>query len=234
MKEMGLGLGKRGGEDDRDGIRFSSRKKAGYYLGERLQAETVGKDAVVLGIPRGGVIIAQKVASVLKIPFSVIVTKKLAAPSDPELAIGAIGNSRNSLFLNKDLVKSLGLDERDIEVEMRLKIAEIKRRRHEFLLGKEVDLLGKEVVIVDDGIATGATMIAAVRQARNDGAKKVIVATPVISRGALERLQKEADRVIYLKAPEIFFSVGQFYENFPQVADEEVKKILRYNKESKK
>ena len=208
---------------------FASREKAGYLLAKELVKEAVGR-VVVLGIPRGGVIIAQKVASVLKVPFSIIIAKKLAAPSNPELAIGAIGNSRNSLFLNKSLVQSLGLDERYINVEMRLKMAEVERRRREFLLGKEVDLSGKKAIIVDDGVATGATMMAAIKQARSDGAKKVIVATPVISRNALKRLQKEADQVIYLQAPEIFFSVGQFYEHFSQVADEEVKEILRYNK----
>jgi len=209
---------------------FASRKEAGYLLAKELVKEAVG-GVVVLGIPRGGVVIAQKVASVLKAPFSIIITKKLAAPSNPELAIGAIGNSRNSLFLNKNLVRSLGLDERYIDAEIRLKMAEVERRRREFLLGKEVDLSGKKAIIVDDGVATGATMIAAIKQARSDGAKKVMVATPVISRDALKRLQKEADQVIYLQAPEIFFSVGQFYDHFSQVADEEVKEILRYNRE---
>jgi len=208
---------------------FTSREKAGYLLAKELVKEALGR-VVVLGIPRGGVVIAPQIASVLKAPFSIIITKKLAAPSNPELAIGAIGNSRNSLFLNKSLVQGLGLDEQYIDAEMKLKIAEVKRRRREFLLGKELDLSGKEVVIVDDGIATGATMMAAIKQARSDGAKKVIVATPVISRDALKRLQREADQVIYLQAPKIFFSVGQFYKHFSQVTDEEVKEILRYNR----
>jgi len=209
---------------------FASRKEAGYLLAKELVKEALGR-VVVLGIPRGGVIIAQKVASVLKTPFSIIIAKKLAAPSNPELAIGAIGDSRNSLFLNKDLVRSLELDKQYINAEIRLKMAEVKRRRREFLSGKEIDLSGKKAIIVDDGVATGATIMAAIKQARNDGAKKVIVATPVISRGALRRLQKEADQVVYLQAPRIFFSVGQFYDHFSQVADEEVKEILRYNEE---
>ena len=208
---------------------FASREEAGYLLVKELVKEALGR-VVVLGIPRGGVVIAQEVASGLRVPFSIIITKKLVAPSNPELAIGAIGNSRNSLFLNKSLVQSLGLDERHVDAEIRLKTAEVERRKREFLLGKELDLSGKEVVIVDDGVATGATMMAAIRQAKSDGAKKVIVATPVISRDALRRLQKEADQVIYLQAPKIFFSVSQFYEHFSQVTDEEVKEILRYNK----
>jgi len=207
---------------------FASRKEAGHLLAKELAKEALG-DVVVLGIPRGGVVIAQKIASVLKTPFSIVIAKKLAAPSNPELAIGAIGSTRNSLFLNKNLVHSLGLDERYVDAEIRLKMAEVKRRKREFLSGKEINLSGKKAVIVDDGIATGATMIAAIKQARNEGAKKVIVAIPVISRDALKRLQKEADQVIYLQAPKIFFSVSQFYEHFSQVADEEVKEILRYN-----
>ena len=208
---------------------FASREEAGYSLAKELVKRALGS-VVVLGIPRGGVVIAQKVASVLKTPFSIIIAKKLAAPSNPELAIGAIGSSRNSLFLNNNLVRSLGLDERYIDAEIRLKIAEVKRRKREFLSGKGIDLSGKKAVIVDDGVATGATMMAAIKQARNDGAKRVIVATPVISRDTLKRLQKEADQVVYLQAPKIFFSVSQFYEHFSQVADEEVKEILRYNK----
>jgi len=176
---------------------FASREEAGYLLAKELARRVAGR-VVVLGIPRGGVVIAQKVASVLKAPFSIIIAKKLAAPSSPELAIGAIGNSRNSLFLNESLVRSLGIDGRYVDAEIRLKTAEVRRRRREFLSGKELDLSGKKAVIVDDGVATGATMIAAVKQARSDGAKKVIVATPVISRGALKRLQKEADQVSFM------------------------------------
>ncbi len=209
---------------------FFDRQEAGRKLASKIE-ETVNKEkAVVLGIPRGGVVVASEIASNLGLPLSILVAKKLAAPQDSELAIGAISGSPESLFLNQELVNSLNISKDYLAQEIKLKTAEVKRRWRAYLPDEKLSLVGKEAIIVDDGAATGATMAAALRQARLLGARKVMVATPVVSREALKLLQEEADQVIYEEAPSAFWSVSQFYHHFPQVNDEQVKEALGYNK----
>ena len=209
---------------------FFDRQEAGRKLASKIE-ETINKEkAVVLGIPRGGVVVASEIASNLGLPLGILVAKKLAAPQDSELAIGAISSSPESLFLNQELVNSLNISKDYLAQEIKLKTAEVKRRWRKYLPEEKLSLVGKEAIIVDDGVATGATMAAAVRQARLLGARKVMVATPVVSREALKLLQEEADQVIYEEAPLAFWSVSQFYHHFPQVNDEQVKKVLGYNK----
>ena len=209
---------------------FFDRQEAGRKLASKIE-ETVNKEkAVVLGIPRGGVVVASEIASNLGLPLGILVAKKLAAPQDSELAIGAISGSPESLFLNQELVNSLNISKDYLAQEIKLKTAEVKRRWRAYLPDEKLSLVGKEAIIVDDGVATGATMAAAARQARLLGARKVMVATPVVSREALKLLQEEADQVIYEEAPLAFWSVSQFYHHFPQVNDEQVKEALGYNK----
>jgi len=209
---------------------FFDRQEAGRKLASKIE-ETVNKEkAVVLGIPRGGVMVASEIASNLGLPLGILVAKKLAAPQDSELAIGAISGSPESLFLNQELVNSLNISKDYLAQEIKLKTAEVKRRWRAYLPDEKLSLVGKEAIIVDDGVATGATMAAAARQARLLGARKVMVATPVVSREALKLLQEEADQVIYEEAPLAFWSVSQFYHHFPQVNDEQVKEALGYNK----
>ena len=209
---------------------FFDRQEAGRKLASKIE-ETVNKEkAVVLGIPRGGVMVASEIASNLGLPLGILVAKKLAAPQDSELAIGAISSSPESLFLNQELVNSLNISKDYLAQEIKLKTAEVKRRWRAYLPDEKLSLVGKEAIIVDDGVATGATMAAAARQARLLGARKVMVATPVVSREALKLLQEEADQVIYEEAPLAFWSVSQFYHHFPQVNDEQVKEALGYNK----
>jgi len=209
---------------------FFDRQEAGRKLASKIE-ETVNKEkAVVLGIPRGGVVVASEIASNFGLPLGILVAKKLAAPQDSELAIGAISGSPESLFLNQELVNSLNISKDYLAQEIKLKTAEVKRRWRAYLPEEKLSLVGKEVIIVDDGAATGATMAAAARQARLLGARKVMVATPVVSREALKLLQEEADQVIYEEAPLAFWSVSQFYHHFPQVNDEQVKEALGYNK----
>ena len=208
---------------------FFDRQEAGRKLASKIE-ETINKEkAVVLGIPRGGVMVASEIASSLGLPLGILVAKKLAAPQDSELAIGAISVSPESLFLNQELVNSLNISKDYLAQEIKLKTAEVKRRWRAYLPDEKLSLVGKEAIIVDDGVATGATMAAAARQARLLGARKVM-ATPVVSREALKLLQEEADQVIYEEAPLAFWSVSQFYHHFPQVNDEQVKKVLGYNK----
>ena len=209
---------------------FFDRQEAGRKLASKIE-ETVNKEkAVVLGIPRGGVMVASEIASNLGLPLGILVSKKLSAPGEPELAIGAVSSSPQSLFLNQELVSSLNVSKDYLDQEIKLKTVEVKRRWRAYLPDEKLSLVGKEAIIVDDGVATGATMAAAARQARLLGARKVMVATPVVSREALKLLQEEADQVIYEEAPLAFWSVSQFYHHFPQVNDEQVKEALGYNK----
>jgi len=209
---------------------FFDRQEAGRKLACKIKGVVNKEKAVVLGIPRGGVMVASEIASNLGLPLGILVSKKLSAPGEPELAIGAVSSSPQSLFLNQELVSSLNVSKDYLDQEIKLKTAEVKRRWRQYWQEGIPDLSGEEVIVVDDGVATGATMAAAGRQARLLGARKVIVATPVISREALKLLQEEADQVIYEETPLAFWSVSQFYHHFPQINDEQVKEALGYNR----
>ncbi len=202
---------------------FKSRQSAGQKLAQEVDREG-GARPVVLAIPRGGIVVAVPVARRLSCPLSVIVVKKLAAPGRGELAIGAMGEDERSLFLNQNLIEELNIDEDYLVREKERVRAEVVRRQRMFLGGNRPDLQDKKVIIVDDGVATGATAITAARQARLSQPDEVILATPVI--GSLELVKKEFDRVIFLKKPELFFALSQFYEEFPQVSDEQAKSLL--------
>jgi len=206
---------------------FKDQVSAGEKLAEALK-EYQNKGAVVLAIPRGGVATGHGLARVLNLPLDVIVTRKIGAPDNPELAIGAVGETKGSLWLNKKLASQLGVSEDYIKSETRIQKLEIKRRERVYRKGREpLDLKNKTVILVDDGIATGATMIAAIREIRNMGTDKVVVATPVAPPETVEELKKEADEVICLQTPRLFFAVGQWYENFKQYSDEEVIELIK-------
>lgn len=216
-------------------IMFKSRIEAGKLLGKKIKTnllEELGSNKfknklVVLGIPRGGVIVGKEVARILSCFLDVIVVKKLAAPGQQELAIGAIGETNGSNYIDKKIVKELAIGKDYLDKEIAKKKEEIKRREKLFRSSTEaVDLQDKIVIIVDDGAATGATMIAAIREVWNNKPKKVIVGLPVLALDTLEKLEKEADEVIFLEAPTNFFAVGQFFQEFTQVEDEKVVKVL--------
>lgn len=202
---------------------FKSRQSAGQKLAQEVAREG-GARPVVLAIPRGGISVAAPVARQLSCPLSVIVVKKLAAPGRGELAIGAMGEDEQSLFLNQALITQLDIEENYLAREKERVRAEVVRRQRMFLGDKRADLQNKKVIIVDDGVATGATAIAAARQARLSQPDEVILATPVI--GSLDLVKKEFDRVIFLEKPKLFFALSQFYEEFPQVSDERAKSLL--------
>lgn len=204
---------------------FRDRQSAGEQLGERLRAEGVEAD-VVLGIPRGGLPVARPVADALGVPLDVIVTKKLGAPNNPELAIGAAG-SDGSLWRNERLIDQLGVSEAYVDEEFE-RAVETAREKAETYRGERgpPDLAGKRVVLVDDGVATGATVIAAVRLASEAGAAAVVVAVPVGSPETLDRVAEEADEVVALREPASFGAVGAHYERFGQVSDEEARALL--------
>jgi len=212
---------------------FSNRVQAGQLMAVKLQRELVDaapEDLLILSIPRGGVVVAKEIAKKLKCLHDVIVTKKLRAPNHEELAIGAVGETEGSLYLNKRLARDVGADDRYISQEIKDRREEIKRREKIYRGNKrELSLADKTVIIVDDGAATGATIIAAAREVWNNNPHKLIIGLPVCARDTLAKLEKEADMVIALETPEMFYAVGQFYQEFPQIEDEQVVRILNRN-----
>ncbi|MDG5818467.1 phosphoribosyltransferase family protein [Natronococcus sp. A-GB7] len=204
---------------------FANRSDAGDRLAAELEDRGVEAD-VVLGIPRGALPVARPVADALEADLGVVVARKLGAPSNPELAIGAVA-SDGSVWLNDDLVDRLGVPESYLE-DVREREATNAREKADRYRGGEPlpELAGKRVVVVDDGVATGATAIACLRQIREADAERVVLAVPVGSPDTVADLESEADAVIALVAPGNFRAVGQFYREFGQVTDEEAVEYL--------
>lgn len=203
---------------------FANRAEAGKQLAEALD-HIKGADVVVLGVPRGGVEVAAEVAAQQGWPLDIVIPRKVGAPHNPELGLGAIAPGVR--VLDQRMLRALGVSDEYLEEEIRTQEEEIRRRTEAYRRGKPpVGLAGKVVVVVDDGIATGGTAVAAVRWAKTQGAKRVILAVPVAPREAVSRLSTEADEVVSLSTPEPFFAVGQWYGDFPQVEDSEVVRLL--------
>lgn len=205
---------------------FKDRIEAGKQLAGRLR-KYKSKALIILAIPRGGVVVGKELAKALNCPLDVIVTKKIGAPGNPELAIGAVGPD-GTVVLNQDLAPKTGADKKYISEERRAKSEEVKRRMKAFRKGKKpLNLAGKTVILTDDGIATGATVEAAIKWVKTKKPKKVILAIPVAASDSLAKLVPLADEVVCLDQPYFFAAVGQFYESFPQTTDEEVVKLLK-------
>jgi putative phosphoribosyl transferase len=206
-------------------VKFRDRTQAGNVLAERL-AEGGHSPAIVLGIPRGGIILADIVAKRLGADFDVAIPRKLGAPENEELAIGAVMEDGTS-YINRYLVNALRVSGDYIEKEKERQAAEIKRRVLAYRKPGPYHIGGKNVILVDDGIATGATVIASARWAKKQGPLSLIVAVPVAPPQSVEMLEQEADSVIVLHAPQDFGSVGQFYEEFHPVSDDQVMSVMR-------
>ena len=186
----------------------------------------VGKGAIVLAIPRGGVVVGFEVAHALNISLDLIIPRKIRAPDNPELAIGALTED-GTVILDDELMKYLHVSEGYVREESERQRLEIERRLKLYRGDAPYpSLKNREVVIVDDGIATGSTMKAAVASVRMRGAKTILVAAPVGPFSSIEELKREADNVICLYTPEPFYAIGQFYEDFTQTSDEEVRRLL--------
>jgi len=203
-----------------DKLRFHDRVDAGNILADRLRKSPLldpqnrGK-AIALGIPRGGAVIAEVLARKLSIDLDIVIGRKLGAPGNPELAIGAVMEDGTS-YLNDYLINALSISEDYIGHEKEVQIAEVERRSSLYRGNRDYQLMNRVVILTDDGIATGATVIAA-----------VMIAVPIAAPRTLEILRQEADAVEAIQSPEDLNTIGQFYENFQPVSDEEVREILK-------
>ena len=206
------------------GVRFHDRTEAGEQLAPAVGAVVAGP-AVVLGIPRGGVIVAAPVARELGAPLDVIVPKKLGAPFQPELGVGAV--APGVCLLDDALIAQLGVSATYLEAEIERAQAEIVRRTERYRGDRPALAFGAAAaVIVDDGVATGATAFAAIASARAQGASSVTFAAPVAPPETIARLRAAADQVVIVRTPARFSAVGEWYERFDQVSDEEVEAEL--------
>lgn len=205
--------------------RFRDRLEAGTRLGAELSGRAV-PDAVVLGLPRGGVPVAAAVARALGAPLDVIVVRKLGVPQQPELAMGAVGED-GVRVVNHDVVRATGVSTSELGRVERVEREVLERRLVRLrAVHRRVPLEGRTAILVDDGIATGATMRAAIGVARAHGAQTVVVAVPVAPPDVVAVMEKEADSVVVLEQPDQFWAVGSWYENFGTVTDDEVIALL--------
>ncbi|HEY3317645.1 MAG TPA: phosphoribosyltransferase family protein [Coriobacteriia bacterium] len=200
---------------------FLDRAEAGRQLAQRLARFTSDPSAIVLGIPRGGVVVAAEVARELHLPLDVVVVRKIGAPGNPEYAVGAMDEDgrvvRSGVHASEEYLARAVAENR----------AEIERRVREYRGGRsELPVRGKVALLVDDGIATGLTALAAIGYLRAHEAARVVLATPVIARTSAEELAGDVDELVAVSKPATFYAVGQFYDRFDQTSDDEVRKLL--------
>jgi predicted phosphoribosyltransferase len=205
---------------------FPDRAEAGRLLGLKLAKYAGAADVIVLGLPRGGVPVAYEVARALRVPLDVFIVRKLGVPGFEELAVGAIA-SGGVRVLNEEVANALPNADEIIEAVTQRESAELERREHEYRDGRPApELQNKTVILIDDGLATGATMRAAVKALRQRGAAKIVVAVPVGPPDTCKEFEEVADEVVCASAPEFFQAVGQYYEDFSQTSDDEVREFL--------
>lgn len=204
---------------------FEDRQQTGFLLAKKLEKFAERKDVLVLGLARGGVVTAKIIATFLNAHLDALIVKKIGSPNNEELAIGAVG-PKSVIYWNKDLVERLRVSKEEKNMLKILKITE--RNLQEKLLrgNKPLEISGKTVILVDDGVATGASVLVALKFLKKENAKKVILAIPIIARDVLRDIKKYFDMVITLKIEKDFGAVGEFYNNFPQVSNDEVIGIL--------
>ncbi len=206
---------------------FKNRIDAGQKLAQALKKYKNAKDTVILALPRGGVVVGFEVAKELNLPLDVVVPRKIGAPGNPEFAIGAITETGEEIF-DEETIKTYNISKEYIENEIEKEKAEAERRL-KLYRGEQpcLSLKNKTVIILDDGLATGLTMRAAVKTVKTREPKKIVVAFPIGSPESIEIIKHEVDEVVYLDAPLFFGAVGAFYEEFGQTTDEEVVELLR-------
>jgi predicted phosphoribosyltransferase len=208
---------------------FVDRVDAGKRLASVLKNFS-GKKGIVLAIPRGGVVVGYVIAKTLNLPLDIIIPRKIGAPNNPELAIGAVAEDGTAI-LDQNLIKYLGVSREYVIEETESQKKEIRRRLKLYKQDASYpNLKGLDVIVVDDGIATCSTMKAALASVKNRGASSITVAVPVGPPSTIEELEKMADRVVCLYTPEFFQAIGEFYKDFSQTSDEEVIGLLLENK----
>jgi predicted phosphoribosyltransferase len=208
-------------------VKFRNRQQAGQLLAKVLASYGHCRP-IVLALPRGGVPVAAEVAHSLHAPLGLMLVRKIGAPDQPELAMGALADGMPPLVLrNEQVIRLLGVDARDFERVRDREIAEIERRRQAYLAGrKRLDVAGRTVILVDDGVATGMTMHAAAKAVSAQGAMRVVIAVPVAAASVAVELRREADTVVCLKEPVDLLAIGYHYDDFAQVGDDEVRRLL--------
>ncbi len=206
---------------------FEDRKSAGRQLAEELSEYRNNRNAIVLGLPRGGVVVAYEIAKALNLPLDIIVPRKIGAPGNPEFAIGAIAEGGEGVF-DQETISSYRISQEYIEKEVEKEKKEAERRLKLYRGNRPpLNLEKKTAILVDDGIATGATMEAAIQSIKSKGVEGIIVAAPTSAKDSLERIKAGVDKVICLDAPAFFGAVGAFYKSFPQTTDEEVIELMK-------
>ncbi len=220
----------RGGAKFSDPGVYKDRRDAAEFLAQKLNkkyGDSINREnAIILAIPRGGVITGDVIAERLGVSLDVLVSRKVGSPFNPELAVGAVMYD-GSFFPNEDIIKMLDLPRTYLDEQVAIQKREIERRLLKFRGSRDYQLAGKFVILVDDGIATGATVFAAINWLRSQKIRKLIVAVPVGPRDTITKLKTVADDVIVLQTPFLFEAVGEFYEDFSQVIDEDVVETMR-------
>jgi predicted phosphoribosyltransferase len=210
---------------------FQDRREAGKALAARLASFKGRPSLIVLGIPRGGVVVGHEIAQALGAPLDVYITRKIGAPHNPELAIGAVA-SDGTLLIDHQLVRRLGVSQDYVDEESERQKQEIGRRLAEYRgEGPGPELADKVVILADDGVATGATTLVTIQAIKSQQPTELILAVPVGPRDSIETLRQEVDQLVCLHAPEIFWAVGAFYNVFDQTTDDEVKALLKIDRE---
>lgn len=205
---------------------YQDRREAGQVLASRLEATGIRPGTIVLALPRGGVEVGFAVAERLGLPLDVFLVRKLGVPGQDELAMGAIA-SGGLVVRNLDVIEAVGVSPREFREVQRVEARELERRERAYRGGRPpLDLSGRDALIVDDGLATGATMRVAVAAVRELGPDRVIAAAPVASSAARDALEREADVCVFDQVPEPFRAVGCWYDSFPQVSDRQVHDLL--------
>ena len=208
-------------------IRFRDRKDAGIVLARRLMRYARQADAIVLGLPRGGVVTAFEIANALELPLDVLIIRKLGTPGQTELAMGAIARG-GTRVLNEDVIRLLGISQQQIDEVAAREEKEAERRELIFRGDHEpLSVSGNTVIVVDDGLATGSTMLAAVRVVKAQKPTRLVVAIPVAPQDTCDRISREVDELVCLSSPVWFNAVGEWYEDFTQTTDQEVVDLLR-------
>ena len=205
---------------------FRDRRHAGRVLAQILAGYANRSDVIVLALPRGGVPVAYEVAKALHAPLDVFVVRKLGVPGHEEYAMGAIA-SGGARVLNDEVVRRLGIPDAAVDAVTRYEQGELERRERLYRAGRPLpDLRGRTVIVVDDGLATGSTMLAAVRALRAQQPARIVVAVPTAAAETCAQLRSEADEVVCATTPEPFRAVGTWYDDFSQTSDEEVRELL--------